>query len=85
MESANSSSRQKAPCILAKKIMKNTLSNDEIINRMKEITGQENDNQLAKYLGVERQQIRQFKNGERIGIIQLIITDLLCKLDAKDQ
>jgi hypothetical protein len=64
--------------------MKNTLSNEKIANRLIKINNLENDNQLAKHLGVERQQIRQFRNGQRIGLTQLIMTDLLSKVDAED-
>jgi hypothetical protein len=64
--------------------MKNTLSNEQIANRLIKINNLENDNQLAKHLGVERQQIRQFRNGQRIGLTQLIMTDLLAKVDMED-
>jgi hypothetical protein len=65
--------------------MKNTLSNEQIANRLIKINSLENDNQLAIHLGVERQQIRQFRNGQRIGLTQLIMTDLLSKLDVIEQ
>jgi hypothetical protein len=57
--------------------MNRALSNTEIVDKLLEHHGLENDNQLAKHYGVERQQIRQFRNGTRVGITQRIITDLL--------
>lgn len=36
----------------------------EIIDRLLEILDLENDNQLANYLGVERQQILQYRKGK---------------------
>lgn len=61
--------------------MKNNLSNSEIIDKLLRVLNLENDNQLAKYFGVERQQINQFRNGVRVGLPQAIITDLLTKVE----
>ncbi len=58
--------------------MSKPLSNNEIIDALLEIHGLRNDNQLAKHYCVERQQIRQFRNGKRIGLTQQIMTELLC-------
>jgi hypothetical protein len=55
----------------------NTLNNDEIVDKLLLLLKLENDNQLANYFNVERQQIRQFRNGKRIGLTQMIMTELL--------
>lgn len=60
--------------------MKKNLSNDEITDQLIILLDVDNDNQLAKHFGVTRQQIRQFRNGERIGFPQAVITELLTKL-----
>lgn len=57
--------------------MKDSLTNSQIVDRLIDILGLNNDNQLAKYLGVERQQIRQFRNAKRTGLTQAIMTELL--------
>ncbi len=44
--------------------LEKTLSPDEIIDCLIRKLNLENDNQLASYLGVERQQIRQYRNGK---------------------
>lgn len=62
--------------------MKKNLNNSEIIEKLLLTLDLENDNQLAKYLGVKRQQINQFKNGRRVGLTQAIITELLTKLES---
>ena len=62
--------------------MKENLTNDQIVDRLITLFGLENDNQLANHFGVERQQIRQFRNGKRVGLNQAIITKLIDKIEA---
>jgi hypothetical protein len=57
--------------------MKKRLTNEEIVDALTRRLKLENDNQLANYFGVERQQIRQFRNGKRVGLPQLIMSELL--------
>jgi hypothetical protein len=57
--------------------MNRTLSSTEIVDKLLEHHGLENDNQLAKHYGVERQQIRQFRNGKRVGLTQQFFTELI--------
>ncbi|MAI36469.1 MAG: hypothetical protein CL599_02745 [Alteromonas sp.] len=63
--------------ILITSIMKEILSNNEIIDLLLQILELDNDNQLALELGVARQQIRQFRNSEQKRLPQIIITRLL--------
>jgi len=53
------------------------LSNDEIIDELLKVHNFTKDSELAKHYGVERQQIRQFRDAKRIGLTQKIITELL--------
>ena len=55
------------------------LNNNEIIDGLQTLLSLENDNQLANYFKVERQQIRQFRNGKRIGLTQSIMSNLLLR------
>lgn len=56
---------------------KEILSNSEIVDKLISRLALENDNQLANYFGVERQQIRQFRNAKRVGLAQSIMTELI--------
>lgn len=56
---------------------KKVLTPTEIIDRMIAGVGVENDNQLADYLGVERQQIRQYRKGKGDNLPCKIISELL--------
>jgi predicted transcriptional regulator len=55
--------------------------NSEILKKVLELTGCENNNQLATYLtekygiNISRQQINQFKNSERLTITHLILRE----------
>lgn len=61
--------------------MTKKLTNNEIIDQLLTVLNLDNDNQLATYFKVERQQIYQFRQGKRTGLTQAIITELLSKLD----
>ena len=63
--------------------MSKILTSEQIVDRLIKLFELENDNQLAIKLGVERQQIRQFRNGKRIGLTLKIMTELLAKIDEK--
>ena len=60
--------------------MKIILNNNQIIDELLRLYGLESDNQLAIHFGVERQQIRQFRNAARIGLNQAIVTGLIFKI-----
>ncbi|WP_395339538.1 hypothetical protein PN836_014770 [Ningiella sp. W23] len=62
--------------------MKDNFSNNQIADKLIALFELENDNQLANHFGVERQQIRQFRNGTRVSLVQAIITELLSKIEA---
>ncbi len=53
------------------------LTPDEIIDLVLKHLELENDNQLAKHLGVERQIIRQYRNGKGNNINCRLFTALL--------
>ena len=57
--------------------MKKHLNNDQIADRLLASLEVENDNQLAKALGVERQQIRQFRDSPSIRLNQVIMSVLI--------
>lgn len=57
--------------------MKKILSNSEIIDKLLLLLNVENDNKLAEKLGVERQQINQFRNSRQKRLPQIIITRIL--------
>ncbi|OUV22808.1 MAG: hypothetical protein CBC55_01880 [Gammaproteobacteria bacterium TMED95] len=57
--------------------MKKHLNNDQIADRLLAYLEVENDNQLAKALGVERQQIRQFRDSPSIRLNQVIMSVLI--------
>ncbi len=63
--------------------MTDGMTNDEIVDKVKEVLSLDNDNQLALKLGVGRQNIRQFRQTKRVGVAQLIFTELLNRLDEK--
>lgn len=63
--------------------MKKILNNNEITDKLLALYGLENDNQLAIHLGVERQQIRQFRNASQVRLPQTIMTELLSRVDSK--
>lgn len=62
--------------------MQKTLNNNQIIDELLKIYGLDNDNQLAVHFGVERQQIRQFRNASRVGLTQTIVTELIAKANS---
>lgn len=53
------------------------LSPDQIVDQLIKAFGLDNDNQLAEHLGVERQQIRQYRNGKGGNISCRMLTALL--------
>ena len=57
--------------------MKKILSNSEIIDKLLLLLNVENDNKLAEKLGVERQQINQFRKSQQKRLPQIIITRIL--------
>ncbi|HAT8517736.1 hypothetical protein R7P80_18025 [Vibrio sp. 2092] len=57
--------------------MKRALDNNQIIDELLRLHKLDNDNQLANHYGVERQQIRQFRNAKRVGLPQNIMSELL--------
>ena len=57
--------------------MKKHLNNDQIADKLLASLEVENDNQLAKALGVERQQIRQFRDSPSIRLNQVIMSVLI--------
>ncbi|MGR5448519.1 hypothetical protein ACP3V3_01800 [Vibrio sp. PNB22_3_1] len=63
--------------------MKKILNNNEIADKLLALYGLENDNQLAIHLGVERQQIRQFRNASQVRLPQTIMTELLSRVGSK--
>jgi hypothetical protein len=58
-------------------VKKNTLDNNQIIDRLLILHELDSDTKLAAHYGVERQQIRQFRNATRVGLTQKIFTELL--------
>ncbi|MCU7556092.1 hypothetical protein OCL06_15985 [Alteromonas sp. ASW11-19] len=65
--------------------MSEGLTNEKIVEKAKKILSVENDNQLAIKLGVSRQQIRQFRQTQRIGVAQLLFTEFLKVIDQQEE
>ena len=56
------------------------MTNEQIIDALKKMHGVESDNALAGKLGVSRQTIWQFKQGQETDIKIKIICDLLARI-----
>ena len=63
--------------------MQRNLSNSDVLDHIIELTGVENDNQLAAYLTekygvrITRQQVAQFRRSERVTITHLLLREAL--------
>lgn len=64
-------------------LMKENISNASVLDRVIELTGVENDNQLAAYLTeqygitITRQQVAQFRRSDRVTITHLLLREAI--------
>ncbi|USD35611.1 MULTISPECIES: hypothetical protein [Vibrio] len=57
--------------------MKEAKNNTQLVDELLKLHDVENDNQLAQLYGVQRQQINQFRQASRVGLPQMIMSNLL--------
>ena len=60
-----------------------TLSSEDIIEALKDVTEVESDSELAKVLNVDKQSVYQYKQKSSEDIQQKIITLLFAKIHSK--